>query len=106
MDSSEFQGNSNQSFNNPSTNLSEEQWISIKKKILELHQAKAEAYFTLIKTHYPDENLYSLRQALLILLIPILDEQYQKEAIKLLSMSLDAEVELGLLSLQEKPETP
>jgi hypothetical protein len=106
MDSSESQSNSNQLSGNPSTNLSEEQWISIKKKILELHQAKAETYFTLIKTNYPDENLYSLRQALLILLIPILDEPYQKEAIKLLSMSLDAEVELGLLSLQEKPETP
>lgn len=86
--------------------LSQEQWISLKRKVLELHQAKAEAYFTLIKTHYPDENLYSLRQALLILLIPILDEQYRPEAIKLLSMSLDAEVELGLLSLQEKPKTP
>jgi len=106
MDSSEYPKTEYQSSNHPLKSLNEQQWIELKKKLLLSHQAKAEAIFTLIKNNYPDENLYTLRQALLVLLIPILDEQHQKQAISLLSMSLDAEVELGLLSFQEKSETP
>lgn len=101
-DSSEFQDNLSQLSKLDLNNLDEQQWMFLKKKVLESHQAKAESIFTLIKQNFPDENLYSLRHVLLILLIPILDEQHQKSAINLLSMSLDAEVELGLLSVKQE----
>lgn len=76
----------------------------MKEEVLELHRAKAEILWTLIKNNYPNENLFSLKIELLALLTPILEGLEQKLILKMLSLALEAEVEIGILSFQAGPE--
>ena len=71
--------------------------------LLELHQLKSIEIFKTLKEVYPDENLFSLSSALLILLIPLVDDVPARQIlIKYLAKNLDTGVAIGLLPKQEE----
>ena len=88
----------------PSAHSISEQWKLERRRVLALHQAKAERVFTVIKAEFPDENLFSLQLALLTLLIPLMptDSSIFKQSVTYLARLADVEIELGLSSLKEK----
>lgn len=73
-----------------------------REKLLELHQAKAEVIFSVLKERLPDDNLFDIQPALVILLAPLAPVEYQSSLKRLLVNLLDSEIELGILSKQKE----
>ena len=104
-DSSESQNPISQNTDSPSNPSINDLWKQERRKILELHRAKAEILFSTLKERLPDENLYTLQISLLVLLVPLVDSEYLRSVyVKHIATLLDIEVESGLLSKQTKQE--
>lgn len=76
-----------------------------RERLLELHQVKALDIINTLKEKYPNENLFTLQNAFLILLIPLVENEVVKKVLlKHLAHLLDAGIEIGLLPIEEGRE--